>query len=300
MKPIQYEVRVANGDWSPYFGLFIMEPQKFWIWDTDDCWDASTYKGTIELQCNYLLKNNLFSPAAVAFFTTNGYLDAQGSMRTSERYSEILSGNLDNGGTAAEAESLFQTYGCIPWTMLNYDDNQASKWGTKASFNADYFNRLAVTPAMIALGKQFLNYVNIAYQRIGIQYTTPAEEILQAALMQAPLQYGIAINSNPALWNQINVPAPDNNNMSHEVTGYALNANGTKPIIDNYPPFQKNLASNYPLLGVVQGIVTAIPDQPSPIVQNAVKDSFWTKVMGWFNNIFYPGDQVGQVKPKGI
>ena len=105
MKPIQYEVRVPNGDWSLYFGDIISEPQKFGIFDTSACWDASAYKGTIEIQCNYLLSINAFTPAAVSFFKTNGYLDAGGFMKTSERFSEILGKNMDNGGTRSPGDS---------------------------------------------------------------------------------------------------------------------------------------------------------------------------------------------------
>lgn len=292
--PIQYEVRNTLGDWSLYFGDIITEPQKFGQFDTDDCWDASPYKGTIEIQCNYLMSVNAFTPATMAFFNENGYRDANGYMKTSERFSEILGKNMDNGGTAVEAEQLFQQYGCIPWSMLNYSDAQAAKWTTQAEFDADYFNPNAVTIQMITLGRQFLQFVNIAFQRIGVEGTTPALEILQAALKQAPLQYGVAIDTNVSKWNEAIVPAPDNNNMVHEITGYRVNADGSYGIVDNYAPFTKVLAPNYPLLAVLQGIVTAIPDKPSPIPQISSVNAFWQAVMGFWNGIFYPNEQVGR------
>lgn len=301
MKPIQYEVRNTSGDWSPYFGDVITEPQRFGKFDTDDCWDMSPCKGTIEIQCNYLISIGAFTVAAMTFFQTNGFLDANGSMKISERYPEILSKNKDNGGTAQQAMQLFQEYGCIPWSMLNYTDAQASQWTTKAQFNADYFNLNAVTPAMLSLGRQFLKYVNIAYQRIGTLGTTPAVEILQAAIKQAPLQYDVFISTNTMSWNEVNVPAPtipliyNTNATSHEITGTSINPDGSKVIVDNYAPFVKTLAPNYPLEAVLQGIVTAIPDNPSPIPQNSTINAFWQAVIGWWNGIFYPNENVGNV-----
>lgn len=300
--PIKYEVRFPTGDSSSCFGDIITEPQKFGPWDTDACWDASPYKGTVDMQCNYLISIGAFTPAAMAFFKNPipsrpdiSYLDAAESMKTSEMFSEILGKNMDNGGTAVEAENLFQEYGCIPWSLLHYSDAQAWKWQTKAQFNADYFNPKNVTIDMITLGRQFLMYVNIAFQRIGIVGITPAIEILQAALKQGPLQVGVAIDTNPNLWNQTVVPAPNNKVMAHEITLYKINPTGSYAIVDNYAPFLKSLASNYPLLAVLQGVVTAIPNKPSPVPQNAPSNSFYQAVIGWWNGIFYPNIQVGGI-----
>lgn len=285
--PIQYEVRVPTGDWTLYLCPF--EQQSFGRFDTDSCWMLSACN-SFSMQMKYLWLTGAFGTEAQSFFLSNGYCDQGGNFSLSERLHEILCGNLLNGGTSPEAWQSFQKRGHIPRTQLEYTTARAALYTTEAEFIADYFNKADVTPAMLALGQQFLEYVNIAYQRIGLEYTTPNMEILQAALKQAPLNLGIPVPQNVSMWNQTFIQYDGSTVAAHEVTDYVITPTGYG-VEDQYQPAEKVLSLNYYLPGVMQGLVTAIAPAPVaaiPQLQGELNDSFFTRLMNWFNGIMSP------------
>lgn len=285
---IPYEVRVANGDWTKYFED---EPQKFGNFDSSCCWAASSTR-CAEANFNWLWANGMFSVEAKNFFLSNSFCTPQGVFSFSERFHEILSGNKDNGGTAMEAWQSFQSRGFIPKAQLTYSVDQANQWRTQAAFDADYFNPSAVTPAMKALGLQVLSYVKIAYQRIGYVNQTPNIQILTAALLQSPLNYGIPVDLSQ--WNQVNVPSNINTTMVHEVSARVMNPT-SYGVHDQYFPWKKNLNFDYFIGGCIQGVINAIaPAAVNPVPQPPIATvSFWTTVMAWFSGIFNPTVPIG-------
>lgn len=284
--PIKYEVRISDGNWSPYFGKY--QNQKWGAWDSDSCWCLSSINCT-EDQLEWLWKNGMFSPEAKNFFTQNGYIDSDGDFSLSERFHEILCGNKDTGGTAQEAWQSFKARGFLPRSQLTYSPEQANKWGTQNAFNADYFNQSAVTQPMRDLAKQSLKYLKIDYQTIGKMWITPNRQVLQAALKQAPLNYGIPIPVNVSNWNVVNVQYDGSVNLAHEVEGYYIPDIGPYYVFDQYLPNLKTLSTNYYLPTVYQGIITATTPasvNPVPQPQGEMNDTFWTWVMNFWNGIF--------------
>ena len=92
--PIKYEVRVLDGNWSPYFGHY--QNQKWGNFDSSSCWALSGIN-CFEDQLEWLWKNGMFSQDSKNFFTQNGYIDSDGDFSLSERFIEILSKVQDNG-----------------------------------------------------------------------------------------------------------------------------------------------------------------------------------------------------------
>lgn len=296
--PIPYLVRVENNDWTQYLCPFLQ--QSYGNHDSDSCWCVSACN-SFAIQMKYLWMTGQFSDEAKAFFISNGYCDQQGNFAVSPRFHEILCGNKDNGGTSPEAWQSFAKRGHIPLSMLTYTVEQSNRWATQAQFDADYFNPVYVTPAMTSLAKQFLQYVNIASQRIGTEFVTPNMQVLVAAMKQAPLNYGVPVNVSQ--WNQVNVPIDylPNGKLDttpvHEVTGYAFVPTGYASR-DQYQPEDKVLANGYFLAGVYQGIVTAITPAvvvavPQPVGEES--DSFWTAVMAFWNGLISKTIQIGRV-----
>jgi hypothetical protein len=296
LSPIPYEVRVLDGDWSGYFGKY--QNQRWGLWDSDSCWCLSAVNSA-EDQLEWLWKNGMFTLEAKTFFTANNYIDSDGDFSLSERFHEILCGNLDQGGTAEEAWQSFKSRGFIPRSMLTYSLEQSGKWGTKAAFNADYFNSAAVTPTMLVLAKQSLQHISIAYQRIGKPWQTPNHQILMAAMKQAPVNYGIPVPKNVQNWNSTNVKWDGKLAMEHEVEGYRLPDDGTYPIFDQYLPNLKILSPDYYIASAVQGIINVVqPATTNPVPQpkGETDDTFWTWVMGWFNGWFTDKVSVGSTE----
>jgi hypothetical protein len=282
---ITYEVREPTANWSKWFGKY--ENQRWEEWDSNSCWCLSSVN-CLEDQLEWLDKNGMFSAEAKAFFQSNGYIDQDGDFNISERYLEILGGNLDTGGTAEEAWQLMQNNGCIPRSMLTYTRSRADSWGTKSAFNADYFNPLAVEAYMKTLGQKFLTYVKISYQKIGVTWYTPDNLALVAALKQSPLQIGIPIPKNVSWWNQVNVPYDGGRNVQHEVELYGINPNGDYLIFDQYLPNLKVLDKNYYIPFCTQGVISAV----APAAVNAIPQptTYWQQffqgLFHWYNGIF--------------
>lgn len=290
---IPYEVRVEIGNWSVYFGKY--QNQKWAQWDSNDCWCLSAVND-LEDQLEYLHKHNLFSADAIDFYTREGFLDSDGDFSLSEQFLEILGGNKDNGGTAEEAWQLIEKYGIIPRSRLNYTRERALQFGSKALFNADYYNPARITPEFIELGKQFKKYVQIAHQEIGKLWYTPSRMILEAALKQSPLQIGIPVPDDLTQYNQTFVQFDGHRRLQHEVELYGIDAQGRYLVFDQYEPHLKVLSADYYIPSVMQGVVTAIPFTPSPIPQPVTYWSqFWANVWAYFNNrpSPYPNVPVG-------
>lgn len=284
--PIQYEVRVPSGDWSPYFGNY--EQQKWGGFDSNSCWCLSGIN-CIEDQLEWLYKNGMFSPEATSFFTTNGYIDSDGDFSLSERFIEILGGSKDKGNAQVAFWQLGQKYGMIPRSMLSYTNTQAWNDSTRDQFIADYFNPKVVTNDMMLLGKQFLKYVTIAYQTIGKSWATPDIQILRAALKQAPVQIGFPIPKNVSNYNYQNPIVYDGSvNADHATELYAIDDKGQYDFYDQYEPHLKVLSSNYLLAICIQGIIIAVaPQVVNPVPQPAapLNDDWWSSVFQWFNGI---------------
>ncbi len=281
--PIQYEIRVPTANWSPFFGHY--QNQRWGAWDSDSCWCLSAIN-SVEDQMEWLWKNGMFSQEAKDFFTNNGYIDSDGDFSLSERYHEILCGNKDNGGSSAEAWQSFQKRGFIPRSMLTYTLEQSNQWSTKAQFVADYFNPSKVTEDMLLLGTECRKYVNIAYQTIGKNWTTPSLDILNAALKQAPLCIGIPIPVDVSNWNNSIVQYDGGRSPSHEVELYGIDANGEYLTFDQYLPNLKTLSANYYIPLVTQGIIYATPQVVVNPIPQPSTNGFWTTLMNMWNNAF--------------
>ena len=287
--PIPYVVNLPSGDWTPYFTY---EPQRWGQFDTDDCWMLSSVNNA-EANLNWLWANNAFSPQAKNFFISNGFCTPQGIFSLSEQFHEILCGNLDNGGTSPEAWQSFQSRGFIPRSMLCYSQARALQCTSQEQFVSDYFNPNQITQAMMNLGKQSLQYINISYQNIGTNL-----ELIQAAQQQAPCNLGIPIFNNGADWNQVNVPADTDNEADHEIACRVIDADGSIGIYDQYQPAQKVLGAGYNIELCTQGIITAVNEPATSVPQPA---PYWKQLImncwAYFNGnpLPFPSVPVGQV-----
>lgn len=297
--PIEYEVRVADGDWSPYFGKY--ENQRWGLWDSDSCWKLSQIN-CLEDQLEWLRAKGMFSAEALKFFADNGYIDVDGDFSLSEQFGEILGNRGIQGGNAELAWQLDEDNGCIPRSMLNYSAARAAACPTSAAFVADYFNKAQITPAMTALGQQFLKYVRIRHQKIGVNWGTPQGMVLTAALKQAPLQIGIPVpySGGICLWNTPYIAYRGEVTADHEVELYKFVPGDSFPykIFDQYMPNEKALAQNYYIPLVTQGVVDAI----QPVAVNTVIQptsywvQFWSSLFGWDNGNRNPTVPIGAAK----
>lgn len=295
-----YQVVVPSGNWSPWFGEY--ENQKWGEWDSESCWKLSQVN-CLEDELKQSKEGGDMPQAQQDFLTAAGYIDQDGDVSISEQYGEILGGLGIQGGDAPFAWQIDQKWGCIPRAMLNYSVAQAAACATDAAFVADYFNEAKVTPAMKALGKKFLQYFSMDYQRIGDLGATPPMAVLQAALQQAPCSVGIPVPyiGGVCMWNMPDVTYQGGTVAQHEVELYGIDATSPFPylVFDQYLPNLKALSANFLLVGVIQGTVACIPQgtaavPANPVPQSTYWDEFWAGVEDWYNGVFDSKVQIGK------
>lgn len=251
---IPYKIRVKDGDWSQYFGYY--QNQKWGKWDSDSCWCLSAVN-CLEDQLEWLWRNNFFSEEAKKFFIDNGYLDHDGDFSISERFTEIVSGVKDNGNNQKKAWDLFEKYGILPRSKLNYSEERASQFSNKEDFVKDYFNRNEVTQEMLDIARNSKKYIKIQSKWINAGSKMPSLDVLRRAILQAPLQFGLAVPKLSYLWGRPGIIEWDGQiTINHAVECYKINGDGSFEIFDQYVPNLKILSSEYYIPYITQGIVS--------------------------------------------
>jgi hypothetical protein len=253
---IPYFVNFPNGDSSQYFSPFT--PQRYGLWDSDDCWDDSSC-AVVQAELNYLMATGQLSPQAISWYTANGYI-VNGQFKISFRYLAILSGARDNGNDPINFCKLFSQYGFIPLSDLDFSDGESDQYPTQQAFDNDFFNGSIITPAMQAKGIQALSFINFQYQFLE-KYggTEPSIPVVQAALCQYPVVITIPVPQPETLWNSPIVPVQAGNTiLRHAVALSSINSDNSYKIHDNYAPEWKTLATGYYIGEVIQIVITSV------------------------------------------
>ena len=230
--PIPYMPLIQSGDSSPYFGTY--EGQKYGPWDTDTCWNFA-FTEIMETRLTMLRAMNLIPQDTLAWLQTNGYIDTDGDFYLSRRWEGILSGVKDAGNAQAQAYIIASQAGLIPNSMLPYSASQAYTDATKTQFNADYFNTSVITPAMRALGQEFLRRFTIMGEELA-----PTLVNMVTYLHEGSMQIGTPAQA-PG-WNSTSVDRPiGDNNADHSTELYKVDFSLPYPYFDydSYEPHLK-------------------------------------------------------------
>lgn len=286
---IPYEIRNPLGDWSPYFGQY--ESQRHDDIDTNCCW-AFAGNECMEDSLEFLWKTNRMSQANKDWFQANGYIDSDGDFYLSRRFIPTLSGVTNTGNDQSEFWRLTRIYGAIPDKLLPYTNNQ------------EYFDKSKITPAMYALGKEFLKRISIQYQEGGKRFARKDITFLKRLLLQGELQIGIPIPVMSYLWNAEKVDWDGGTQAAHSLALYKIDegVDGKDEypyyIYDQYSPMLKRLSRDYFIPIVTQLLLTEIPQvAPTPVIISSplpVKLSLgaqiWFAIMDYFKRIYKLGD----------
>ena len=268
--PIPFKPLLPSGDSSPYFGNY--EGQKYGTWDTDLCWDFS-FTEVIETRLKMLDEMGLIPADTLAWAIANGYKDSDGDWYLSRRLEGILSGVQDNGNSQINAVYLAAQVGMIPNSMLPYNQAEAYTDATRTQFVADYFNPSVITPAMKAMGLEFLKRFKIQGENVDVNITN-----IMTYLTEGSMTIGV-----PAIapgWNQVHVAPTTRQAADHAVELYAFVPTDPNPykIYDSYNPNLKDLPKDYPIM-----ILTRISIQPLAIASPVPLPQFSPWMRFWFN-----------------
>lgn len=280
---LPYEVRNESGDWSKYFGQW--EGQKHDDLDSNCCW-AYAGNEVLEDQLEFLMKEGYFMSEDIKWFKDNGYIDEDGDFYLSRRFIPILSGVKRNGNDHNEFWRITKIYGAIPSKLLPFTNNN------------EYFDKSKITPAMYALGKEFLKRVDITYQELGKRWVPNKDQYgndirgwqIMMALKQGELQIGVPVPRDVSQWNKEKVNWDGQYAAHHSIALYKYDNTSDYPyyIYDQYNPILKRLSKDYYIPMIVQAIIyPKMSAKPNVVNQLAFWPSIYKAVMEWLQKTIY-------------
>ena len=177
--PIVWEVKKENADWIK--GKPDDEAQflKF-KFDSMSCTSFSA-DNDLETYFNEFLST--FSKEFQDFIKKEGYI-VDGKLNFSDRFTAIMSGTTPQGNYFQNVWDSIRTNGLIPEADLPFG---GKTW-------AEYHDKSKITPAMIAKGKKFANFLNINYE-----FVLVTDENLLKSLKYSPLHVAIPIPATHAV-----------------------------------------------------------------------------------------------------
>lgn len=222
--PIVYEQRLSSLNWQDY--ITAKEPQRNIKTETMACTSFSA-SHCIEMQMNWLLRNDRLTFAQKQWLQTNGYLDASGNCNLSERFLAKVSGTTPLGNNFLSVLDVSRTLGMVPYTDWPFTDQMT--W-------EEFYS--AIPAVLLAKAKKFLQIVGIQYQWIAPQMSQPIDKVLVSKMLaQAPIQISIPIPSTHAI-------------VLSDKTG------SNYWVYDSYDPYEYPVSFNYKIYSAIQPFVS--------------------------------------------
>lgn len=223
--------------------------------DTEACVSFAGCQ-SVETQLNFQIKNGLVNAENIAWLNANGYIDANGSVLLSKRFTAMMSGTTPAVGNSLPNvwQSLFRD-GAVPesvWPMptAQFDALIATNNFTVQDFWNIYY--AAVPQTAITLGKEFAIRFPILYEWLVYPSAPAAGTTLLADLGVAPLEIATAVCGG---WNTEDPILACGAGTQHATLLTFVEGNGEYDILDHYVPFQKQFASNYTITYGMRGVV---------------------------------------------
>lgn len=179
--PIQYEVRVFDGNHSEY--LPEDEHQKRNNVETMSCVSFSALN-SVEMQINWMINTQKISVGTMEFLQDNRYI-VNDKVNLSDRFLAIMSSTTPRGNYLSKVASTLRHYGAIPEGDLSF--------GNPNNWN-EYHDKTVIDDDMLKLGKEFLEHFTIQYE--WVVFPSPTNPTQQAKrrnihkhLKHTPLQF---------------------------------------------------------------------------------------------------------------
>lgn len=188
--------------------------------DTNGCASRDKLNG-LEAKLNYFYDNGMH-PAIKNWCDDKGYRK-EGKFVLSDAFIEILSGTTPTGNSMKAPVDAIYRYGVIPASYLSFTDTMTRD---------EYFNPDRITAEMIRLGKEFIKRIQINYEKVmGSDFLSVLEE--DYTFMAGHGWPDPVKGVYPRVEGTFN----------HAFMGMTPEID----ILDNYHPFNKQIAKNYNL-----------------------------------------------------
>ncbi len=225
-------------DW----GAFFSDPEKQSDpkFDSDGCTDFSL-SNVIETQCNQQWSAGKFSDQQKTELTALKVVSGN-RFNFSDRALAKMSGTTRSGNELQTVVDTARTEGLVAESLWPF--TQDMDWDT---FYA------TIPQSVIDQAKSMLDYIDIAYEWVILNKGENVLEVLKYHLKQAPIWIAIPICPGWATGNVKSCPMVV---TQHAVMVYRVDEAGIH-IIDQYAPFVKLLALDYPIPFAMKVVVTA-------------------------------------------
>lgn len=279
-------INLPSGDWTSHLQTY--EPQSFNYKDTDECSQLGGFISGVEIYFNWLRATNQIPASFLNFLDSNGYWNGT-SYAFSEEFIGILDGTSINGNVMQSGYKIFPNVGLIPRSMLQWTAADAAKYPNAQLMDTNYYDPARITPAMLALGKQFLTYIaEFSWGWIWQTGGSVPLQTLKTALQTSPC--ALAVPVNVSVWNQVNVPYLGGTETDHCICGYKVDeiGNPTYPTFftDQYQPWLKQFAAGYYIPNVIAFFITLVPDvEVQSVVLNQSKKTLLQVIGEFFEDL---------------
>lgn len=255
-----------SADWRPYLptgewqtDIFSQDGKNYNL-DFLDCVSFSANQ-VLQTFGDLAFKNSLWGAETMAWLAQNGYIDSNGHLNFSDRFTAKLSNTTKNGNTLEAVWDSIRANGLVPesrWAnpVAEVEANPGAYWEI-------YYKD--VPTDVIALGKEFASRFMVAYEWLAFENRPLTDTQYSDALKIAPIQIATAVCPP---WNTSDVLNGCGEGAAHAtMLTYVEPGTGIKWIFDHYVPFQKRFADNYDLTYAVRGYfepVTSSPNKETP------------------------------------
>lgn len=261
-------VRNDSGDWRsalPSDETQLMKVGTQAYGDTEACTDFSA-TNVCEIQLDWLIAHGQIPLDALNFLKNNGYIDANGRVNFSDRFTAKMSGTTpQNGNTLQAVWNSIRNDGMVPesaWPMPTPEFDAIVAAGTFTSpqdFWAKYYE--SVPPSVIAMGQTFRKWFQVQYEWIAYPGSPATMEQLQQYLKVSPLQIATAVCDG---WNTANPIAACGPGTAHATTLVNTEPGVAYDIYDHYNPYQKRFAADYNITYAMRGVISYVPQTVTP------------------------------------
>jgi len=250
---IAFEERLPKGDWFNFSSTD--ERQSTSKYDTMSCTTFSALN-SIEMQINWLIRNNKLSAEIIDRLEDLGFFDSNGKFNCSDWFTAVMSGTTKGGNDFGSVWDSIRKHGLLPQPDgYNPDDfNSTEEW----------LDPTRVTTKQKETALKFLELFEVMYEFILWGQSDP--NVIAEHLKHAPIHIATPVCGG---WGNESVV----HKCGIEQVQHATCSDGTEKDVatytyDHYTPFHKKLAWDYPIPWAVKGVLSVKTPKPkTPLPQ---------------------------------
>ena len=270
-----------TADWRGYESAGEWQKDMTIGFDTEACMSFAA-NDSLQTYLNWLIANGQILPAQLDFLKNNQYLDSQGKVALSDRFTAYMSGTTTAGNDFENVWGSIEKNGVIPASLWPFPE---------AEMDADPGNAWNIyythpTAAAVSCGTEFLKFFQPDWHWLVSNGQGASTTLFQTWLETAPIH--LAIEVCPP-WNTALPIQGCGGGAQHGVMLAHVDTDGTAEILDHYVPFQKIFAPGYTLSYAVQGWVNQIPQTDNTAVitnltqQVSILQKIVSLLKGWLS-----------------